>query len=1513
MSGQWQQPIARIQRGEVVIGTGVVVQTEQDGSALLTCAHVINEFMGRFQYAEERPGEDLELTFTLPSVSGGKLFSSSILEWFPPRTGLARTDHPVSDIALLKVRSKLPGDRRVVKPDHFKVRDLGGTRVTGFGFSEDNGSFAFGELLGTDAGGWLNFSATDDLRKFIDPGFSGAPLFDEKRSIIVGIVVALDEGAGRVAYAQPTENLWRACPQIAKPYKGLRDFEETDARFFFGRDRFVDELVTKASAYPIIGVSAPSGAGKSSTVKAGLIPKLRIDGRHYILKMRPGADPWKALARELAALIHPHMTEPERIDIHDRIVAKIKSLDRKQSAEALRSYARAALAGDGFADRIFIYVDQFEELFTLAGHKNSQHDLAVGNKSPNEENSKEDRQEEQPDFRDLMAETATLDGDPKIQWCYSIRADFTGKLIPHRAFIDRLGDGEIKLSEMTPQEMRMAIWRPAKELQVQFEVDPETQEDLSDQLADDAGKNAGSLPLLEHVLEQLWNRLSDRTVTRAAYGELGGLGGALDKYAEGIAEKHFPGERRMLLRRLFFRLVEPGEGSGATRRIVSREELGDERLWESAMTLADARLVVVRGGDGRPDTAEVAHEALLVHWRSLHDWIIENRDFMKWAKAFRVDYDRWVENSRSSEFLLKGGALSAASRRLEEWADFLNPGEREFIKSSAELLAQEEAAKRKQERRVRTLAISLAIVFGLVAVLALWGSYAYQGKASEAELAREKADTDKSVYATAVADRLVEQGDYLQALLVLRDVLPKTLSEDILVRKEIALGGLAGAYQAMHENPAILRGHSSPILSIAFSPDGLRIVTTSSDNTARLWNAQSGQEIAVLKGHEGTVIAAAFSPDGSRLVTASYDTTARLWNGQSGEEIAVLKGHEGAVIAAAFSPDGLRIVTASYDKTARLWNAQSGQEISVLKGYDEAVTTAAFSPDGSRIVIASSDDIARLWNMQSDQEIAVLKGHQGIVTATAFSPDGSVIVTASIDNTARLWNAQSGQEIAVLKGHDGLVRTAAFSPDGLRVVTASYDTARLWSAQSGQEIAVLKGHEGIVTTAAFSPDGLRIVTASDDNTARIWNAQSGQEVAMLEGRGGIVTAAAFSSDGSRIIAASYETVQLWNAQSGQEIGVLKRHEEIVTGATFSPGGSRIVTVSSDNTARLWNAQSGQEIAVLKGHEATVNAAAFSPDGLRIVTASSDNTARLWNALSGQEIAVLKGHERVVTAAVFSPDGSRIVTVSYDGTARMWNAQSGQEVAVLKGHEGAVTAAAFSPDGSRIVTASSDNTARLWNAQSGQEVAVLEGREWPATAASFSPDGLRIVTAPGDYTARLWNAQSGKEIAVLKGHEGPVTAASFSPDGSVIVTVSFDKTARLWNGQSGQEIAVLKGHEGTVTAAAFSPDESRVVTVSIDKTGRLWNAQSGREIAVLKGHEGPVIAAAFSPDGSRIVTASYDNTARLWNVVPVQFPIHDKTVVPPPISQTLLDIVFTRYPTQLTCEDRRRILKEDKCQ
>ncbi|MFO0450779.1 MAG: trypsin-like peptidase domain-containing protein, partial [Pseudomonadota bacterium] len=282
----------------------------------------------------------------------------------------------------------------------------------------------------------------------------------------------------------------------------------------------------------------------------------------------------------------------------------------------------------------------------------------------------------------------------------------------------------------------------------------------------------------------------------------------------------------------------------------------------------------------------------------------------------------------------------------------------------------------------------------------------------------------------------------------------------LLSRMNKAQGALAEVLSARQEMGQ-LRGHERSLTSAAFSPDDTAIVTVSSYNTARLWDARTGKERAELEGHENVLVSAAFSLDGKAVVTASLDNTARIWDAVTGKARAVLKGHGGPVYNAAFSPDGTAILTASLGSTVRLWDARTGAARAVLKGHEGRVTSAAFSPDGRAVVTTSEDSTARLWDARTGKARTVLKGHEGPVWIASFSPDGTTIITDSIDNIVRLWDARTGAARAVLKGHEAEVTSAAFSPDGTAIVTASLDgTARIWDAMTGRAHAVLKGHGG---------------------------------------------------------------------------------------------------------------------------------------------------------------------------------------------------------------------------------------------------------------------------------------------------------------------------------------------------------------------------------------------------------------------------------------------------------------------
>ena len=572
------------------------------------------------------------------------------------------------------------------------------------------------------------------------------------------------------------------------------------------------------------------------------------------------------------------------------------------------------------------------------------------------------------------------------------------------------------------------------------------------------------------------------------------------------------------------------------------------------------------------------------------------------------------------------------------------------------------------------------------------------------------------------------------------------------------------------------------------------------------------QSLLTLTGHTNAVSSASFSADGKRIVTASQDFTARIWDADSGNELLTLTGHDQIVNSASFSVDGKRVVTASYDGTAKAWDAETGKELLTLTGHANTVISASFSADGKRIITAAWDGTAKVWDAQTGNELLTLTGHEALFYSASFNTDGTRILTAS-DKSAKVWDAGTGKELLTLTS--SFVNSASFSANGKRVVTASMgQTAKVWDAETGEELLTLTGHAGDVNSASFSADGTRIVTASGDGTARVWDADTGNELRTLTGHTDGIVDAAFSANGEHIVTASSDqTAKVWDADLGMEPLELTDHLAPVSRASFSADATRIVKASSDRIARVWDAVSGKELLALTGHENLVYSASFSADGKRIVTASFDCTAKVWDADSGKELRTLAGHEHAVNSASFSADGKRIVTASFDSTAKVWDADSGKELRTLTGHRSPANSASFSADGNRVVTASSDKTAKVWDAVSGKELCTLTGHANVVYSASFSTDGKRIVTASRDKTAKVWNADTGKELLTLTGHTDAVYCTWFSTDGKHIVTTSWDRTAKVWDATPWDPAAWLNQdsrQELTKLALRSAPDTGEIV-------------------------------------------------------------------------------------------------------
>jgi len=1270
----------------------------------------------------------------------------------------------------------------------------------------------------------------------------------------------------------------------SSPFRGLNFFDFEHATIFHGRTKAIGEVLEALEAQaraqrPFVLVVGASGSGKSSLVRAGVLPLLTqpetIEGIRLWRRAvtRPGAggsggDCFDALAaalleppalpalqdlesrntiRDLAAELREH---PDGLglrvrDVLDHAAREWKTQEShslKERETQLRASGRSDLADltreqrEKIAlpkARLALVIDQLEELFTT-------------------EFSLEIQQQ-------YISALGGLVRSGRVFVVATLRSDFYPS---YQQFADLIEltkpAGKFDLQPPTPYEIGNMIRLPAEAAGIHFERDRETGQQLDQALRDAASATPESLPLLEQVLSLLYDRQSvrgDDLLRWSDYRELGELKGALAKHAEAVFSTLQPQEQGAfpLVMRYLVTLGQ-GEEEVPNRRTVPYRDFviceGTEHDQKAGARgfvdlFVEKRLLVADRDPQEEVSVCVAHEALLREWQRVTDWLKQNREFLRMRDRLDASMRQWKLMKRHRDYLLPGGLpLAEAEKLVDEFGDSLNRKQRDFISASI----AEQTRKRGLRSRIRNL---VTLGFALLAIAA--GVFAWVAKSQKQEAEQVTARLQEQLREASwgsfnQAERQFQLGGWREGIALLsraikfnpkNQVASERFFHELIIHREKALPPTIASF-----------AHQDEVNDAAFSPDGARILTSSWDKTAKLWDAASGELISSFAHRDG-VVHAAFSPDGALILTASADHTAKLWDA-AGKLIASF-AHQDRVNSAEFSPDGARILTASADKTAKLWEASSGKLISSF-AHQGIVYHAAFSRDGTRILTASADGSAKLWDATSGGLIASF-AHRNSLYGAEFSPDGARILTASADNTAKLWDATSGKLIASF-AHQGIVYRATFSPDGTRILTASWDnTAKLWDAASAKLIASF-AHQDSLYDAEFSPDATRILTASRDKTAKLWDASSGKLISSLDHQDALYSAA-FSPNGARILTASADkTAKLWDASLGKLINSFD-HQDGLYSAAFSPDGARILTASADKTAKLWDASLGKLINSF-AHQGLVYYAAFGPNGVQVLTASADKTAKLWDASSGKFISSF-AHQAIVCHAAFSPDGARILTASWDKTAKLWNAASAKLIASFA-HQDSVYDAEFSPDGARILTASADKTAKLWDATSGELIASF-AHQGIVYHAVFSPNGARILTASWDKTAKLWDAASAKLIASFA-HQDSVYDAEFSPDGTRILTASWDKTVKLWDATSAKLVTSFK-HEDGVYYAAFSPDGARILTASADKTAKLWDAASGKLIASFD-HDGAVRCAAFSPDGARILTASRDKTAKLWD-------------------------------------------------
>ncbi len=1198
------------------------------------------------------------------------------------------------------------------------------------------------------------------------------------------------------------------------PYRGLQVFEEHDAPLFFGREEIVAGLVRQLRAARFLALIGASGSGKSSILRAGLIPALREEKSAWrVLLLTPTAHPLEALA----GAIEPDGSPGRLAALVDDLRADPRSL-----AVVLRADSGGATSARG---RLLVAVDQLEEVFTLCRDE-----------------------AERSAFLAALVHASGLDDGPadtppdsdRATVLVTLRADFYAALAPYAPIREAAATSQTYVGAMSIDELRRAIEEPARRGGWEFTPG------LVDLLLRDVGDEPGALPLLSHALLETWQRRRGATMTLRSYSESGGVKGAIARTADRVYETELSDPQRRIARDIFVRLTELGEGAQDTRRRARLSELtpgdGDQARGVRAVigALAEARLVTV--GE---DTVEVAHEALIREWPTLREWLSADRESLRLHRRLTEATAEWEISGFDDSMLFRGARLAQA-RESTDYKGLLNELEQRFLDASISLAEREEGEREAARQREVEAAQALAAAQGLRAeeaarsakglrqralllagalvVVGLLAGTAFvlaQQSAANASLASQSAQEarDNAALAdqraqeardnAALADQRAQEAHdsaalaQQQATEAFAERMGAVATQVLLSGREpelaalLAMNGLRAGYtpqadatlqRAGRQRSSEVFQHDASVDSVAVTPDGKTMITVSAGMTL-VWDVDSGTRTQTLAAPLGSANYGSYSyvelsSDGGTMLVSGYDGPGAIYrlSGQPAvaEPIAVdcpaLTAETGI---RAISGDGR--VLATY-----LTGAAAGadtDDVLVVTMPDCApirptfqlpgLNDPALNEDGTLLTGSlSSNSVMTLVDVATGQVKSTFGADVGVFWHSAFSPDGNRIVVGNFDGTAHMFDVQTGNLLQTYRGHGDGVEHAVLSQDGTKLLTSSIDhTARLWDASTATELRRFV-HGDWVRQAVFSADGKDVFTASADGTARSWSADAVEEFT-FRASDAEVSGLAFSPDGGLVASAAGDGFQLFDlARSITAVGSQNPGSRLVA---FSPDGHSLLVGSSYGTS-LWSVDTGALIRRLSQSDfaGDVAVASLGPDGMVALGADPaiGNSLLVWDTRTGDYL-----HSIGVETGVLSADGSR-VTGWAPGRLGVYDVLTGDALMTvgLGETEGSPIDVAFTPDGLRIVSGDHDNVVRVRDAATGDVLLELTGHASAVRQVRVSSDGHLALSASDDGSARLWDLDSGELLRTFPGHDGrPLTSIAIAPDGQSVALGSSDGT------------------------------------------------------------------------------------------------------------------------------------------
>lgn len=1163
------------------------------------------------------------------------------------------------------------------------------------------------------------------------------------------------------------------------PYRGLKPYEQRHAKLFFGRDQQIAELAAAVTAQSLTVVLGASGTGKSSLVKAGLLPALQgavtasQQAWRLLEPMRPGDAPLRTLEHLLNTALGP-LSAATAHPANAPTLAPLPLLAQWCAAHP--------------AQRLLLVVDQFEELITQC---------------------REDAERYQ--FQDLLA-TLLVAHPQQVRVVLTLRSDFEPQFSAS-PLAANWSAGRYIVPPLTQADLRAVIEGPASASVLYFEP-PE----LVDKLIDEVIQTPGALPLLSFTLSEMYmtyvkSASANRALTLAHYEALGGVIGSLRIRATQEYTGLPDDAHRATMRRIMLRMVSVEGGELARRRVPLFElqypaDAENVRVTTVINRLVEARLLVRDSSDldedGTADSyAEPAHDALVRAWDQLLRWQREAALYLPlqrrltpaaraWKNAAEPDkagllwnndpglpqvMPKLLQQVDTLDGLLEPVQAIWPALHAAALPDWLNEVETAFIQQSVRRRAL-------LRRRVVSIALAVMIALSATAIVAL----------VQRRSAIEQRNNFASTALAANAQLAIQNGDYDLAIAL---ALQANQIDDPPALAQNALA--AAAYVPGTE--LYYKVHTSDVAGVALSPSGRYAVSGSIDQSAVIWDLTTHTVTHRLDASQiGSVTALVYSPTQERVLLGLGNGELVLWDATSGALHQRLQGASAAITALAYAPDGQRALAGDAAGGLTLWDTANGALLQTFPAHQTAILALAISPDGTTALAGAQDADVWLWQLNTGDQIQQFAGHRRAVIFVAYGPSPGYIITGSSDRNMGVWNVETGKLEGnfTLDVHTQGIGSIAVAPDGVTVISGGWDgSIRLWgSPWRGGLIRSLLGHRAPVIALAVSQDGRHLIAGSKDGVVRIWDSSGPALVRRLAiepvlGQAAIdpVHNLALDLANQRVLSGALGNAILWDWATGRVLQRFPASAQWLSSVAISPDGQTALIGAAGEIA-LWQIATGEQLHRLVGHQSQIRTIAYSADGQTAFSADKAGHLLTWNLAEGQQTQacqVLHKSSQTVWSVAFRDDGG-LALVSMEDLAptgaeapsvSLWDLPACQLIRRFVGHQDAVYWVALSSDQTTALTGSADRSIILWDLATGQPLRHFTGHTLPVHTVAYGTDGQTILSGSEDQTIRLWDVNTGAERFRFEGHPTTVQNVLYLPGTNHLLSRAKDGSLIEW--------------------------------------------------------------------------------------------------------------------------------------